>query len=77
MLSGVCRELAAFYAELPSDADLVHISSTSYFSDYYVPHERLKEDGAFHVDENCPNYTVSLNDASKKNDVCEQFGRCR
>jgi DNA mismatch repair protein MLH1 len=36
-------------------------------SDYYVPHERLKEDGAFHVDETVQ---MCLNDASLVKERC-------
>jgi DNA mismatch repair protein MLH1 len=47
---GVCRELAAFYVELPSDADLgPHIQHQLFpaITTLLIPHERLKEDGAF------------------------------
>lgn len=47
---GVSRELAAFYAELPSDADLgPHVRHQVFpaITTLLVPHERLKEEGGF------------------------------
>lgn len=47
---GACRELAAFYAELPSDADLgPHIQHQIFpaITTLLIPHARLKEDGGF------------------------------
>jgi DNA mismatch repair protein MLH1 len=47
---GVCRELAAFYAELPSDADIgPHVQHQVFpaITTLLIPHERLKEDGGF------------------------------
>jgi DNA mismatch repair protein MLH1 len=47
---GVCRELAAFYAELPSDADLgPHIQHQVFpaITTLLIPHKTLKEDGGF------------------------------
>jgi DNA mismatch repair protein MLH1 len=47
---GVCRELAAFYAELPSDANLgPHVQHQIFpaITSLLIPHEKLKEDGDF------------------------------